>query len=224
MESIHRYLTIIHIIAGSFSLILFWIPVITKKGGKTHRKVGIWYYRTMWVVVVTAAILSVINTILGNYTAAIFLGYLTVLSGYPLWYSYEILNQKKAWTDRYFYIRKAFTWILFIAGLVMIGGAIYFKFQEVGVLMAFFGLLGISAIRDALMTKEVAMEKEKWLKMHITGTIISGIAAYTAFLAFGGRAFFADLLPGAFQVIPWILPTVLGVIFIKLQKKKYKLK
>jgi len=177
----------------------------------------------MWVVVVTAALLSIINIILGNYLAAAFLGYLTILSGYPLWYSYEILNQKKGWTDRYFYIRKVFTWTLFIASLGMLIGAASFKFQGEGILLGFFGLLGISAIKDALMTKAVAMKKESWLKMHLAGTIISGIAAYTAFFAFGGRTLFADLLPGSLQVLPWILPTVLGLLFIRLQKKKYNL-
>jgi len=223
VQELYSLILKLHVPAGFISLILFWIPVITKKGGKNHRKVGIWYYRTMWVVVVTAGLLSIINTILGNYTAAVFLGYLTILSGYPLWYSYEILNQKTGWTDRYYIIRKAFTWILFIASLVLFGGAIYFKFQGAGILMAFFGLLGIGSIRDARMTKEVAFDKEKWLKMHIGGTIISGIAAYTAFFAFGGRTFFGELLPGALQVIPWILPTLLGIVIIKFQNKKYKI-
>jgi len=223
MLDLYHLLLKVHIPAGFISLILFWVPVFTKKGGTTHRKVGIWYYRTMWVVVATAALLSIVNIFLEKYIGAAFLGYLTILSGYPLWYSYEILNQKKAWTNRYFYIRKAFTWFLFIASLGMIGGAIYFKFQSVGILMAFFGLLGIGSIRDAMMTKEVAFNKEAWLKMHISGTIVSGIAAYTAFFAFGGRTLFGELLPGALQAIPWILPTLLGVFFIRIQNKKYKI-
>ena len=223
MQELYSLIIKLHIPAGFISLVLFWIPVITKKGGKTHRKVGIWYYRTMWVVVVTAALLSILNILLGNYITASFLGYLTILSGYPLWYSYEILNQKKGWTDRYFYIRKVFTWLLFIASLGMLSAAIYFKFQGPGILMAFFGLLGASAIKDALMTKETAMDKEGWLKMHIAGTIISGIAAYTAFFAFGGRTLFADLLPGVLQVLPWILPTILGIVFIRFQNRKYTL-
>lgn len=224
MLELHGYILKLHIPAGFISLILFWIPVFTKKGGNTHRKVGIWYFRTMWVVVATAAILSVLNIILGKYFQAAFLGFLTVLSGHPLWYSYEILNQKKVWSDRYFFIRKVFSWALFITSLGMIGTAFYLRFQGFGLLFAFFGLLGIGAIRDALMTKEVAMDKEKWLPMHLSGTIISGVAAYTAFLAFGAGTMFADLLPGTLQVIPWILPTVIGVVFIKLQKKKYNLK
>lgn len=100
MQELYSLILKLHVSAGFISLLLFWIPVITEKGGKNHLKMGIWYYRTMWVVVVTAGLLSIINTILGNYTAAVFLGYLTILSEYPLWYSYETLNQKKGWTDR----------------------------------------------------------------------------------------------------------------------------
>lgn len=211
----------IHIIAGSISLILFWIPVMTKKGGSIHRKVGIWYYRSMWVVVVTAGILSVLNMLNSEYVMAVFLGFLSILSAYPLWYSFEILKQKREWTDRYFRIRKMFSWTLFLASIGMILGAIILKFQGAGILMAFFGALGIPAIKDALMTKEVATAKENKIIMHLQGTIISGIAAYTAFLSFGGRVLFENNLPGYLQILPWIMPTIFGLVVIRYWSRKY---
>jgi len=48
--------------------------------------------------------------------------------------------------------------------------------------------------------------------VHLNGMIGSGIGAYTAFFAFGGRSLLGELLPGQWQVIPWVLPTVIGVI------------
>jgi hypothetical protein len=221
MEAIHDFFLWIHIPAGTLSLILFWIPVTVKKGNNIHRKVGKAYYWSMWIVQITALILSINNFFLGAYIMAAFLGFLAILTGYPLWYSFEILQQKKVWSKRYFNTRKAFAWVLFIASLCMIISASLMKFQDQGILMLFFGLLGIPALKDALMSMDSGMKKEKRIKMHMQGTIISGIAAYTAFLSFGGRSLFGNLLLGYWQIIPWILPTIIGITAITFMKKKY---
>lgn len=42
----------LHIIAGAAALLVFWIPLVTRKGGTTHRRAG-------WVYVVAAAIVAV---------------------------------------------------------------------------------------------------------------------------------------------------------------------
>lgn len=222
MDQIKSITLIIHIIAGSISLILFWLPVVTKKGGNLHRKIGKLYYLTMWIVVISSAILSSINAIFGSYIMASFLGYLSLLTAYPLWYSREILNQKKEWSDRYYVIRKVFTWALFAASIGMVGGAALLHFQNEGILLAFFGVLGLPSIKDAMMTKSKATAKESRMQMHISGTIISGIAAYTAFFAFGGSTYLSGYLPGAWQTIPWMLPTILGVTIIRIMKRKEK--
>ncbi len=225
VELIHKILLWIHIPFGALSLILFWIPVGVKKGSPIHRKVGWYYYITMWVVLVSAFLLSICNTIMGKYMAAMYLGYLAVITAYPLWYSYEILRQKKEWTDTYFTIRKVFVSVLFVCGLGMfLLGAIKFRFAGMGTMMVFFGLLGIPAGRDIFMTKPQAMDKETKLNMHIQGTIISGIAAYTAFFAFGGSRILINVLHMHHQwmAIPWIAPTLLGVMYMRYMKRKYK--
>ena len=222
MDLLHDILLWIHIPAGVLSLILFWIPVMTKKGGSIHRKVGKLYYWAMWIVQISAVLLCVVNVFKGSYVSAAFLGFLAILTAYPLWYSYEILQQKKIWTDSYFKKRRAFAWLLFGASVCMVVGAVYLQFKGAGVLMAFFGALGIPAWRDARLTIEAAMKEETRIKMHIKGTIISGIAAYTAFLAFGGRALLSNILHGYWQVLPWILPTIIGITIIRIMERNSK--
>jgi len=224
IELIHKILLWTHIPFGTLSLILFWIPVGVKKGSPIHRKVGWYYYICMWVVLITAALMSITNTILGNYMSALYLGYLAILTSCPLWYSYEILKQNKEWSDAYFLIRKVFLSVIVLSGLsLFMLGAIKYHFKGMGTMMVFFGMIGIVSIKELLMSKSAAIQKETKLKMHIQGTIISGIAAYTAFFAFGG----SRILLGIFQlhhqwmIVPWILPTVLGVVYMRYMKKKY---
>lgn len=224
-ELIHRSLLWIHIPFGILSLILFWIPVGLEKGSPLHRKVGKYYYLSMWAVLASSFLLSICNTIMGKYMAAIYLGYLTIITAYPLWYSYEILQQKQEWTNRYFTIRRAFVTVLFCSGLGMILlGGIKYHFMNMGTMMGFFGLLAIPAGRDIFMTKPQAMSKETKLKMHIQGVIISGIAAYTAFFAFGGARIMVGLLQmhPQWMVIPWIVPSLLGFAYSWYMKRKYR--
>lgn len=225
IETIHKVLLMIHIPAGTLALLLFWIPVGVKKGSPLHRKVGKYYYYCMWIVLITSFLMCICNLIEKNYVSAAFLGYLSVITSYPLWYSYEILNQKKVWTDNYFKLRKIFSYLIFISSISMfLLGAIKFHFQNMGTVMVFFGLLGIPAIRDIRMTKEYATSVETKMKMHIQGTIISGIAAYTAFFAFGGSRFLIGVLQLDVQwmVLPWTLPTILGLAYTRYMKRKFK--
>jgi len=225
IETIHRILLGIHIPFGAISLILFWIPVGLQKGSSKHKQFGRYYYRTMWVVLISSALLSVCNTIMGNYMAAIYLGFLTLITAYPLWYSYEILQQKGEWTNRYYLIRRVFLGTMLVSGIALVGiGGIMFQFKGMGTMMVFFGIIGLLSGREMLMSKTKAMIRETRIKMHIQGTIISGIAAYTAFFAFGGSRIFIQVLHMHHQwmVIPWIAPTLLGVLYMRYMKRMNK--
>jgi hypothetical protein len=224
LEILHKTLLWIHIPFGIISLILFWIPVGVKKGSKIHRKVGWNYFIAMWIVLATAFLMCILNTLMGNYIIAAFLGYLSIITAYPLWYSYEILNQQKEWSSKYIIMRKGFLAIMFLSsiGMCLLGG-LKFHFSGMGAVMGFFGILGIPAGRDFLMTNRRAMNKETKLKMHIKGTIISGIAAYTAFFAFGGSRILIQMLELNHQwmILAWTLPTILGLFYARYMRKKY---
>lgn len=49
---IFRIVLGVHIIAGAAALLVFWIPLVTRKGGRTHRRAG-------WAYVAAAAIVAV---------------------------------------------------------------------------------------------------------------------------------------------------------------------
>ena len=57
---------------------------------------------------------------------------------------------------------------------------------------------------------------------HLNGLIGSGIGAYTAFFAFGGSRFLAEWLPGQWQVIPWVLPSIIGTVAIAKISQRFK--
>lgn len=52
--SIFQIVLYLHILAGFTALIVFWIPLVTKKGGMIHRRVGWIYVWAMGIVSATA--------------------------------------------------------------------------------------------------------------------------------------------------------------------------
>src|ERR1700739_696750 len=58
MANLFQSLRWVHIAAGSIALILFWIPAIAPKGGRTHIRAGWAYVVCMSAVVLTAFAMS----------------------------------------------------------------------------------------------------------------------------------------------------------------------
>ena len=63
-----------------------------------------------------------------------------------------------------------------------------------------------------------------WFYEHIGAILGAGIAFHTAFAVFGASRLFEFRLPGAWQVVPWILPALVGIPAIVLTTRHYRRK
>ena len=129
MDILINTLRIAHIAAGFISLLLFWLPVITKKGGKAHRLSGKWYVWMMWVVAGTAAALSVKNVVIGEYVMAAFLGFISIITANALWYGINILSSKKTLTRTHRLGRLVFSSVIVLSACALIVYGIALKGQ-----------------------------------------------------------------------------------------------
>jgi len=223
METIIRSLLFLHITAGFISLVLFWVPVFTRKGGKTHNKVGIWYVRCMWVVVLTAALLSVKNLMIGRINMGIFLGFISLITANPLWYGIGILKYKRNQPRSFQMKHLAFRLSIVISAIAMIlYGIIGLGGSGSAILMFVFGGLGIADLPGVIKTLRNTAAAPNWFREHLVGMCTSGIAAYTAFFVFGANQYLEMVLSGYWMVLPWIAPTIIGTTGIRLTVIKYQ--
>lgn len=221
MKTFSSIFMMLHIIAGFSSLVLFWIPAFTRKGGINHNKVGRIYMWLMWIVVVTAAILSLKNFYIGQTESAIFLGFLSILTAKPLWHGVAVLNQKKGLSPAFQRNNLLFESFVCATGVALLAYGIYLQGRGGAVLMIIFGILGISGLGDILKELKQPTEKVDWFVEHMKSMLITGIAAYTAFFAFGGRTLLGNIFTGYWMIIPWVAPTVIGIVAIRLLAKYY---
>lgn len=224
MDLFFKALLGMHIAAGFTSLLLFWIPIFTRKGSLEHRRIGKLYVWLMWIVVSTAAILSIENLFTGQVNMALYLGFIALITADPIWYGVAILKHKKGVSDRFMHMHLAFQITIAIAGLGLILYGISIGGKGMAVLMFIFGGLGLSNIPGIIQTIKSPSDKFQWFKDHIVGMCTSAIAAYTAFFVFGGNQFFSSFLPGYWAIIPWVAPTFIGTFGIKYTVNHYRKK
>ncbi len=216
MEKLIDTLFYIHVITSTGSLVLFWIPVFARKRKGLHTIVGKWYVYFMWIVVITAGLLSVKNLAIGRYNVALFLGFLTLITTNPLWYAIGVMKSKKAYSSTFLTKYLIIHVSIILLGSFMLAYGLFFVETSVRYLMIFFGVLGILDIRELVRVKSMRATRPDWYKVHYSGMITTGIAAYTAFFAFGGRRFFENILTNEWQLLPWILPTLIGILCIRI--------
>lgn len=221
MELIAKILLGLHISAGSVSLILFWIPAFAKKGGKLHNQVGRIYYFTMLFVVLTAFLLSMYDIFLANKLvmglALLFLSFLTLS---PLWSGVDAIQQKKQLSQRSKHIRLVLELILLIYGIVLLAIGLYYNV----ILIMIFGITGILVGQQNVRIFAKKEPAYNWFDTHMSGMIISGSAAYTAFFAFGARSLFGFLQGTPWIVLPWVMPTIIALVVVNVLRKKYKIR
>ncbi|MDC8831952.1 hypothetical protein [Alteromonas gilva] len=233
MSYLYQTLLLSHIIAGAISLALFWVPITTRKGGLNHRRFGAHYRRIMLVTIASGAIMATVwfyspasvNPQLAGHPEAIanlqrfalFLLHLAVQMYASVMMGQWALEAKQSRQSLRRVSRIAPSALLGVTSILI--GVIGIMHQHV--LMLVFAPLGLSISIGQLrfiFARQVAAKA--WLIEHLAGYIGSGIGAYTAFIAFGGRTLFSDI--GAWQYTFWVLPGLIGGIAISRLSRQYR--
>ncbi|MEM9261691.1 MAG: hypothetical protein AAGA62_18770 [Bacteroidota bacterium] len=225
MQSIHQALLVLHISAGFMSLGLFFIPMFARKGGQLHNRVGRVYVYGMWTVILTALLMCSIRYYQGNLIQALFLGYLALLTSQPLYHAVAILKNKREKSERMRRIDFGLRLALAVCSPVLIGFGLEWWGPGGHPLLIVFGSLGaFVAIPSIIKDLRGITKPYNWLEEHLSGMLISAIAAFTAFFSFGGNRIFGTAFSGNLQLVTWIAPTVIGVAAIRYYKYRLQQK
>jgi hypothetical protein len=229
MASLFQSLRWVHIAAGSIALILFWIPAIARKGGRTHIRAGWVYVVCMSVVVVTAFAMSGLaftipvavrqiarslsqaelsDFLRGQRVFATFLAYLagvTLASGWQGIWAIETRREPKAMRTLF---SLALNVVVVLAGLTVLVLGIKYRSGPLIGLSPIGPLIGAGNLRYLLRGPQSRMH---WWYEHLGSMIGTGIAGYTAFLVFGAARLLPSVARSQLYTLFWVLPTLIGV-------------
>lgn len=240
MTTLHSILVTTHVAVGAIALVLFWIPVIAKKGSPVHTGAGRFYATAMYIVSITAFVASVmvlidpigirrpgmeidsedIADLAASFRAgSLFLLMLSVLVFTSVRHGLQALKERAMPGVLKSPLHRSL--IVALGALGIFVGIV--GIQRSAILLMIFG--GISIVAAVSMFREtlpLRLNRNQRLLAHLGGLLGSGIGAYTAFFAFGGARFFADLLPGQWQVVSWVIAPIVGTIAISRVSRRYQ--
>lgn len=233
-------LTYLHVSAGFFSLIIFWIPIWSKKGSPLHIRSGRLYLNIMYVVSITAFCLSILLMIdpiaakfpTANFTAqraiqvssemrrsSLFLLAISILVLVNI--RHGILSLK---AKRQHNLMRAPSHLLLNTGLLIAGISLIVAASGGSKILfyIFAGLCIATSVGNLRYCLKPKVANKEWLIAHLSSMIGAGIASYTAFFVFGGNRFMVQLFDGQMMMIPWVAPGVIGGSIISYLSYRYR--
>ena len=239
MITLHTLLVNAHIVVGAVALVLFWIPAFSRKGSAVHVQSGRFYAYAMYFISVSAFLSSIM--VLADPIGirrpgleidpedavelaelfrmfSLFLLMLSVLVFASIRHGLVALRVRQEPDAIRTPLHRSMLLTLGVLGIVVLGIGL----ANTRWLLIIFGGISLSgAIGMFRDTRIEQFTRGQQLKAHLSGLIGSGIGAYTAFFAFGGSRLLAELLPGQWQVVSWMIAPVIGTIAIQRLSRRY---
>lgn len=213
-----KLLLALHILGGTAALLSMFIPMVAKKGGRTHRRAG-------WVFVAGMALVSVTALLLSGWriffdarpearNGALFLFYIAILTAAGVSTGVRVLRVRRTSSG-------PGRWDLGISALLLatsVGMAAYGFVSGVALFMA-FSLIGfLSGGGQLAYWLRTPTHHMHWWFEHMSSMLGSCIAATTAFLVVN-----ADRLGATNDsLMIWLAPTIVGTPAIAVWTAYYR--
>ena len=234
MEFLTSGLRWAHIIAGFGGLAAFWVPIFARKGGANHVLFGRIFKYCAYVVTL-GALLSVglhmgmalsrgvtPSNASADFAFLVFLGYLAWVTFVGLRHGMAVLQHKRDLGEMNTWLNQALAWLAILSSIDIIAYALIFNPSN-KILLYALSPIGFSTGYGILKTiRGQRPEGKAWFYEHMGAMMGTGVAFHTAFAVFGSSGLFDLQLTGFARVIPWLLPTLIGIPAIAIWTRHYK--
>ncbi len=214
---------LVHVATGFVGLAAFWVPVFARKGGRAHVRAGRVYTYCAYVVTLSAVTASagriVSYQIQGIgladrpdlYGFALFLGYLGVTTFATVRQALRVVATRRAPEMLRTPVHEALAWAS-IAGSVAVVAFALGTWSAVSPILLGLSPIGLFTGRSMLrLMRQPGAQHMGWFYSHLGSMLGGGIAFHTAFIVFGAQRLWAYELAGPLAIVPWILPTIIGI-------------
>lgn len=199
----------LHVGAGAFALLAFWLNAALRKGSRVHRYVGRSYLVAMTAVIVSGVPLLVQRALDGHPVTAAFLGYLLLLTATATWLLWRAVRDRatpQRYTGR---VYQAIAVANLLAGAGMLGLGL-----RVGApLLIGFSAIGLFTGTDMLRKRaRLAAQPLWWRDEHLNAMLACGIATHIAFLGIGLPRLLPSISGAALHYTAWFGPIAVALV------------
>ena len=229
-------LVLAHVATGFVGLAAFWIPVFARKGGRVHVQAGRVYAYCAYVVTVSAVTASVgrIAALLAQglgpadrpetYGFALFLGYLGVVTFATVRHAIRVVETRKSPERLRTPLHEALAWASIAGSAAVVAFALAVRSDASPILLGLSPVGLVTGSGMLRLMRRPGARRMGWFYSHLGSMLGGGIAFHTAFAVFGAQRLWAYDLAGPLAVVPWLLPTALGIPAIIIWTRYYRRK
>jgi len=231
-------------VAGLTGLAAFWTPAFARKGGTTHVQVGRVFYKATCAIALTGLAMAALTfiaplavhpraavltaeaaavAIARDRMAAFFLVYLVVITFAPVYHGVRVLETRGTPEN----MRTPFHTGLAVLAIALGTGMIVLAAVAREPVFAALSPIGFLVGRGNLrFARQPYASRMAWWYEHMGSMLGGGIAFHTAFLVIGAGRLIGTQLTGFAAVVPWILPSLIGIpatsIWVGYYRRKFK--
>ncbi len=236
--TVYEIIRSVHIPVALACVPAFWTAMLSKKGGRIHVGFGRGFCAGMIFAAMTGMVMAGMRVVrwrsaftdggantdpVNQLAGAVFLLYLGSITLVPVVHGWRVARTRRdpgvlraGWYRAFLFLPMLFAIVDVVTALKLQTGlrTLLLALSPIGV------FLTISASRYVGAPKS---PPRRWFYEHLASMIAGGIAAHTA-----GAVFVSSLLEirleGASMLVPWLLPTAIGVPAIFIVTARYKRK
>jgi hypothetical protein len=240
MSDLYRYALTVHVACGIAGLAAFWTPALARKGGALHVRAGrVFFWATSAVAASGFAMASLLlldplgihpparglspeaaAAVAGRVRlSTVFLYYLLCITFVPVYHGVRVLatrHDPATLRTPVHTLLNAATIAISIAtaAVGLVAGVPVFVFMSpIGL------LIGLGNLQFARRPYPTPMA---WWYEHMNAMLGGGIAFHTAFLVLGAGRLLGVQIDGPAAIVPWLLPTAIGVPASAIWTRYYK--
>ena len=210
-------------IAGFVGLGAFWIPVFARKGGVSHKRFGAVYANCAYLVTGSAVIASTGRFVTYQsqglavadapelYGFALFLAYLGIATFAAVRQSMRAVQTRHRPETLRTPAHLALAWLSIAGSVAVILFAVTYWSAASAILLGLSPVGIFTGGRMLNLMRNPGAEHMGWFYSHMGSMLGGGIAFHTAFAVFGLQRVWDYSFAGALGVLPWILPSLIGI-------------
>ncbi len=236
MEGLIQVLRWSHIVLGFVGLAAWWVPILSKKGGKRHMLFGKVFAVCAFAVGGSAMLTpplrigralaagASITDNATNFGFLIFLFYLGCATIALTHHAIQAVRTRRDPDSIRTPLYRALMVLPAVGSAVVIAWALFF-WSSVSIIMLALSPVGVLTTHGMYKyAYRRPAEKMTWFYEHMGALLGAGIAFHTAFLVFGSRIVLDLSILGQFNWVPWVAPGVIGTVANSYWERYYRRK
>ena len=226
----------VHLACALGATAIFWVSAFSFKGGPRHRAAGRWFARLIYAAAATGGVMAIVELAAPSLVRAPnpsqsaeslalarqtmwFVLYVLLIIVTPVQHGLAVIAAGPVPSRLRSRTHAALSIASMLGTLAMLPSSLLWA-QWLFLIVTPIGF--IIGLRNMQWASRRLATPAEYRREHLTSLITAGITLHTAFFVFGTSRTLGLHLPGLMQLLPWVIPALVGLPLILWWRGRYR--